>query len=82
MTELIIGLCTCYILISVFYLIGSYRYNGDFYFNPIANFEYWENLNLFGVLFFTLLLNILFAPFALVYWGILIFRFIFTAGRR
>ena len=47
-----------------------------------ANYYEWNKLNWLGVIVFTLLLNCVFAPFALFYWAIKILVFTFTVGRR
>lgn len=63
--------------------ISSYLWllPADIYFdwlNPMRNYKVWTNLNLFGVIIVTLLLNILCLPFALIYWCYIFIRFIFT----
>jgi uncharacterized membrane protein len=82
MTELIIRIGVIYFILSFCYLIGSGSYAGHHYFNPIDNYEEWDKLNLFGVLVFTLLINILFAPCAMIYWVFKILVAMFTVGRR
>lgn len=82
MTELIIALSTVYIVISFAYFACTGMYAGHHYFNPIDNYEEWDKLNAIGVGVFTLMLNFLFAPFALLYWTIKILVFTFTVGRR
>jgi uncharacterized membrane protein len=47
-------------------------------FNPIRNYRQWSSLNWFGVGVITLLLNIIFIPYAVGYW---IYK-LFTIGRR
>ena len=46
--------------------------------NPIANYKAWGNMNWFGVIFFTLLLNILCPVYSLLYW----FGKLCTVGRK
>ena len=82
MTNLIIAFGTMYFILSFCYLVGTGSYAGHHYFNPIDNYDEWDKLNVFGVFVFTLLLNLLFAPFALLYWIIKILVFMFTVGRR
>ena len=48
------------------------------FFNPIRNYKKWYLMNWFGVIFFTLLLNIILPTLAFVYW----FYKICTFGRR
>lgn len=38
------------------------------FFNPIRNYKQWSCMNWFGVIFFTLLLNIIIPVYALGYW--------------
>lgn len=80
MEWLFLGLVYCLISLVYFSLTGAYA--GHHYFNPIVNYEEWRRLNIFGVIVFTLVLNLLFAPFALFYWTIKVLVFIFTVGRR
>ena len=48
-------------------------------FNPIRNYKEWTKLNWFGISVITLLLNIIFIPYAFCYWGI---YKAFTIGRK
>ena len=82
MIELIIGFGTIYFVLSFCYMVGTSSYAGHHYFNPKDNYEEWDKLNMLGVWVFTLLLNILLAPWALIYWIIKILVFMFTVGRR
>ena len=82
MSELIIALSTMYIIICFSYLVGTGSYAGHHYFNILDNYVEWDRLNLFGVTFFTLLLNLLFAPVSIIYWTVKVLVFIFTVGRR
>ena len=47
-------------------------------FNPIRNYNEWDNLNWLGIFVITLLLNIIFIPYAIGYW---IYK-LFTIGRK
>lgn len=78
MEWVFIGIVYCEISLLYFFL----TIEGQHYFNPIVNYKEWRRLNTFGVVVFTLLLNLLFAPFALIYWTIKVLAFIFTFGRR
>jgi len=58
-------------------------------FNPIRNYNKWTNLNWFGISFITILLNIIFIPYAICYWIYKIIKIIclliywlFTVGRK
>lgn len=48
------------------------------FFNPICNYKNWSSMNWFGVIFFTLLLNIAFPVYAFGYW----FYKLCTVGRN
>lgn len=82
MTELIIVFGMVYFVLSFSYLVCTGSYAGHHYFNPIVNYEEWDKLNIFGVLVFTLLINILFAPWAIISWVFKILVAMFTVGRR
>ena len=82
MIDLIIGCIGVYIVLSFAYFACTGLYAGHHYFNPLDNYEEWDKLNMFGVLVFTLLLSILFAPWAIIYWVIKILVAMFTVGRR
>lgn len=82
MTELIISAIGAYCILSFCYFVGTGSYAGHHYFNPIANCEEWNKLNIFGVLVFTLLISILLAPWAMIYWIIKILVAMFTVGRK
>ena len=58
-------------------------------FNPIRNYNKWTNLNWFGISFITILLNIIFIPYAICYWIYkiieiicLLIYWLFTVGRK
>ena len=58
-------------------------------FNPIRNYNKWTKLNWFGISFITILLNIIFIPYAICYWTYKIIAVIceliywlFTVGRK
>ena len=58
-------------------------------FNPIRNYDEWINFNWFGIGIITILLNIIFLPFAICYWIYKIIAVIceliywlFTVGRK
>ena len=38
-------------------------------FNPIRNYNQWRKINWFGVIVATILLNVFFPLYAIVYWG-------------
>ena len=82
MTELIIAAFGVYSILSFGYFVETGIYAGHHYFNPIDNYEEWDKLNMFGVLVFTLLISVLLAPWAILYWIIKILIALFTVGRR
>ena len=82
MTEIYTAVFTAYTIICIAYTIATVYYNGNPYLSFDNNYECWENLNWFGVLFFTILLNIIFAPVAIIYWVSKFFIYIFTVGRN
>lgn len=47
-------------------------------FNPIRNYNQWRKINLFGVIVATILLNVIFPLYAIVYWG---YKLV-TVGRK
>lgn len=71
-----LALIIIYLLISIITLI---EIDADFsMFNPIRNYRTWTSVNWFGVIVMTLLLNIIFLPYAIGYW---IYKS-FTIGRK
>ena len=80
--NIIIGLFIAYFVITACILDEMYCYNGDWCFNPIENYYDWTKLNFSAVLFLTLLLNIIFIPYAIVYWLIKLFIFFLAAVKR
>ena len=76
------ALIILYIFGSILYFICTGHEDAQHYLNPVENYYSWRKLNVVGVLFFTLLINLLLAPFALLYWFIKLFYFIFTVGRN
>lgn len=81
MTETYVMILVVYAIICVAYTIVTVSYNGHPYLSFENNFDCWERLNWFGVIFFTILLNIVFAPIAIIYWLSKFFIYIFTVGR-
>lgn len=82
MTDSIIAIGVIYFFVTLAHIIGTGSCVGHHYFNPIINYEEWYKLNMFGVLVFTFLINILFAPWAIISWVLKFFAVIFTIGRR
>lgn len=48
-------------------LIGI-QFLGFSFFNPIRNYEQWDKMNWFGVIFCTIAINIILFPYAIAYW--------------
>lgn len=82
MIELIIALVIAYFGLTALVLGQMYRYNGDFCFDPIENYCDWTKLNFPTVIVLTVLLNIIFAPYAIIYWLVKFLKFITTVGRN
>ena len=81
--DMIIAIGAVYFLPSFIYFVVTGMFKEHHYLNPIVNYYHeWKRLNVLGVLVFTLLLNIALAPWAIIYWVIKFFVFIFTVGRR
>lgn len=79
MEWVFIGIVYCELSLLYFGLTGMC---GHHYFNPLVNYKEWYRFNIFGVLIFTLFINILLAPWAIIYWVFKILVFMFTVGRR
>ena len=51
--------------------------------NPVRNYKEWcYTLNVFGIGIMTILLNIIFLPYAIIYWLAKLIYFILTVGRK
>ena len=64
-------------IIEFFVLIPSCNMDLSI-FNPIRNYKEWYKINWFGISVITLILNIIFLPYAICYW---IYK-LFTIGRK
>lgn len=82
MIGILLYLIVGYFGITALCLANMYRYNGNWYLNPIENYEAWENLNFPTVIILTILLNIIFAPYAVLYWLVQFLKFTTTVGRN
>jgi hypothetical protein len=79
MTPYVVGiLLMCYSIISFAVWLDAKNWS----FNFKENYKWWTALNWPTVIFFTLLLNVLFLPWAVIHWLIRLFYFIFTVGRK
>lgn len=51
--------------------------------NPIRNYKEWcYTLNWFGIGIMTVFLNIIFLPYAIIYWLVKLIYFLITVGRK
>ena len=50
--------------------------------DPMRNYDKWKQINWFGVIITTFLLNIIFLPYAIFYWLCKLIYWIFTVGRE
>lgn len=67
----------CMINLGIFpYFVSDW--DSFYFFNPIRNYNTWTQFNWFGIAVITILLNVIFAPYAVVYW---IYK-LFTIGRK
>lgn len=67
-----------YITVTISYLVCSINcFNLDFL-NPIRNHKKYTSFNWFGVIVCTLILNIIWLPYAIIYWIYKFIYFIFT----
>ena len=66
------------VYIDLMLLIFAGNDDGQLFFNPKENYEYWDSLNWFGVWFLTILYWIVFLPFTIIA-GIC---WLFTVGRK
>jgi hypothetical protein len=65
--ELIIGLYISISFLELFVLTPCCGMDLSI-FNPIRNYNTWKKLNWFGISVITLILHILFLPYAICYW--------------
>lgn len=75
---LFVGIVLAITIVEAVCVIDFIDYRGLTFFNPIQNYEEWQGMNWFGVIFFTLLLNIIMPTLAFGYW----FYKLCTVGRR
>ena len=75
MEAIIIMGCTIYFSVTLDYLLIKEDLS---IFNPIINYNRWTQFNWFGIAVLTLLLNIVLAPYAIIYW---IYK-LFIVGRK
>ena len=57
--------------------------NFDFSFlNPLRNYRVWHMLNWFGIGVMTIFSNVIFLPYAIIYWLVKLIYFLITVGRK
>ena len=66
-----------YILITLDIILKN-----DCFLNPLKNYNKWITMNWFGIGVITILLNIIFLPYAIIYWIYKLFHWLFTVGRK
>ena len=78
--EIVVALITFFYVIFTICFIPYFAsgWNSLSIFSPIKNYNKWTHLNWFGIAIITLLLNVVFIPYAVVYW---VYK-IFTVGRK
>ena len=81
--ENAILIITSYIIFVIVVSLSSISYFLDNWkifhiFNPVRNYNTYTQFNWFGIIIITLFLNIIFIPYAIVYW---IYK-LFTVGRN
>jgi hypothetical protein len=80
-TDIFTALIMLYTMTSILFLViiiddESFRFANTF--NPIENYKRWKQFNWFGIIIITLALNIIFLPFAVLYW---LYKLL-TVGRK
>lgn len=70
-----------YIGITVSIIAGEKTFNFSFL-SPSRNYTKWKKMNWFGVAIITWLLNIIWLPYAIIYWLYKSIYWLFTVGRK
>lgn len=55
-------------IVETLFMFIAFNMQDLSFFNPIRNYKKWSSMNWFGVIFFTLLLNITIPAYAFGYW--------------
>jgi len=71
-----------YVVSTLLYLVQDDILFNLSFLNPIKIYRNWSSLNWFGVLVFSICLNILWLPYAIIYWTIKLIYFLLTVGRN
>ena len=78
-----------YILVIVsmgyFGITFDYIMRRDFdisFINPVRNYNKWTSLNYLGIGVITILINIIWLPYAVIYWPCMLIGKLFTVGRK
>ena len=76
---LIMFIVPIYLIYTISYQVCYFTLS---FLNPIRNYHQWTSFNWLGIITITLILNILWLPYAIIYWLYKVIYFIFTIGRR
>lgn len=82
--PLIIYLCIMTIVVY-FGITFDYIVKRDFdisFINPVRNYNKWTSLNYFGIGVITILINIIWLPYSIIYWMSMLIGTLFTIGRK
>lgn len=82
--PLIIYLCIMAIVVY-FGITFDYIMKRDFdisFINPVRNYKKWTSLNYFGIGVITILINIIWLPYSIIYWMSMLISTLFTIGRK
>lgn len=77
-----VGISVVAIIIYFCITLDYTLYNDMSFLNPIRNYNKWKTLNWFGISVITLILNIIWFPYVIIYWIYKLFRWLFTVGRN
>lgn len=81
--EIVMGILFLIMIYVLATLDIIMKRNFDFSFlNPIRNYRKWHMLNWFGIGIMTISLNIMFLPYAIIYWLVKLIYFTITVGRK
>lgn len=81
--EIVVGILffvVLYVAIT-FYIIVNRNFDFSFL-NPLRNYRAWHMLNWFGIGVMTIFSNVIFLPYAIIYWLVKLIYFLITVGRK
>lgn len=76
---LIMFIVPIYIVSTISYQVYYFTLS---FLNPIRNYKKWTAFNWFGIITGTLILNIIWLPYAIIYWLYKLIYLLFTVGGR